>query len=260
MDERTIDAGEGAGREALLGLGYEDLTGAKVLAVGGSSGMGRRAAEAAASLGAVVYIGGRDEERLRGAASEIPGAEVVRVDAADDASLTAALDQVRPDHVTISIGEAYYRGLLEIDSESAMESIRGRFMPPVLVAQWAARNPGALRSLTVVGGIVLRKPVKGATLWSFAAPGIVGLIEALALEIAPTRVNSVAPGYVADSPMNRRLLGDDAVDGMESELGGQLPAGRFVAVADVARQITALISDPAVTGTTRVVDSGHSLV
>ena len=213
-----------------------------------------------AGLGADVTVAGRSAQRLEETQALLPGSAAVSVDVSDHAALTAALTAARPDHVVLSTGAAYYNTIRDLEIEPAAEFIRDRFVTPLVIGKWIAAECPALSSLTIVGGIILKRPVVGAAAWSFAGPGVLGLVETLALELAPTRVNTIAPGFVADSPMNARLQGAQAADDQRRHLEQVLPTKRTVTVADCARQILAVMTDPAVTGTKRDVDGGHALI
>jgi hypothetical protein len=68
------------------------------------------------------------------------------------------------------------------------------------------------------------------------------------VELAPTRVNMVAPGFV-DTPLSASLLGDQ-LDARREELRATLPIGGVVGPADVAALAVHLMTDTALTGAT----------
>ena len=83
-------------------------------------------------------------------------------------------------------------------------------------------------------------------------------MRAAALELAPVRVNAVAPGVV-----RRELwasLPESDREGLFSAVGAALPAGRVGEVADVADAIVFLLANPWTTGTVLTVDGGTVLV
>ena len=84
------------------------------------------------------------------------------------------------------------------------------------------------------------------------------LTASLALELAPVRVNLIAPGFV-DTPLSASLLGDD-LDRRREELRSTLPIGRVVGPADVAALAVHLMINTAVTGATYDIDGGQQLV
>ena len=84
------------------------------------------------------------------------------------------------------------------------------------------------------------------------------LTAGLALDLAPTRVNLIAPGFV-DTPLSASLLGDD-LDKRRDELRATLPIGRVVGPADVAALAVHLMINTAVTGATYDIDGGQQFV
>ena len=84
------------------------------------------------------------------------------------------------------------------------------------------------------------------------------LVANLALELAPIRVNLVAPGFV-DTPLSASLLGDE-LDARREQLRSTLPIGRVVGPADVAALAVHLMTNTALTGATYDVDGGQKLV
>jgi NAD(P)-dependent dehydrogenase (short-subunit alcohol dehydrogenase family) len=88
-----------------------------------------------------------------------------------------------------------------------------------------------------------------------AIPALTG---ALALELAPVRVNLLAPGFV-DTPLSASLLGD-RLDARREQLRKTLPIGRVVGPADIAALALHLMINTAVTGATYDIDGGQQLV
>ncbi|HEY2316412.1 MAG TPA: SDR family oxidoreductase [Streptosporangiaceae bacterium] len=81
---------------------------------------------------------------------------------------------------------------------------------------------------------------------------------ALALELAPVRVNLIAAGFV-DTPLSASLLGDQ-LEERRNELRTALPIGRVVSPADVAALAIHIMSNTALTGATYDIDGGQQLV
>ena len=84
------------------------------------------------------------------------------------------------------------------------------------------------------------------------------LTRALALELAPVRVNLIAPGFV-DTPLSAALLGD-GLDDRRAQLRATLPIHRVVGPADVAALAVHLMTNTALTGGTYDVDGGQQLL
>ena len=82
--------------------------------------------------------------------------------------------------------------------------------------------------------------------------------SALALELAPVRVNLIAAGFV-DTPLSATLLGD-RLEERRNELRATLPIGRVVGPADVVAFAVHIMSNTALTGATFDVDGGQPFI
>ena len=78
--------------------------------------------------------------------------------------------------------------------------------------------------------------------------------KANALDLAPIRVNVVAPGLV-DTPAYAGVP-DEIRQGMLAGYGASVPAGRAGTADDVASAVLFLVTTPWVTGTVIDVDGG----
>jgi NAD(P)-dependent dehydrogenase (short-subunit alcohol dehydrogenase family) len=84
------------------------------------------------------------------------------------------------------------------------------------------------------------------------------LARALALELAPTRVNVVSPGWV-ETPMWEEIAGP-AKNQMWADMGKRVPAGRIAKPADIAKAYSFLLGSELTTGIVLKIDGGHALV
>jgi NAD(P)-dependent dehydrogenase (short-subunit alcohol dehydrogenase family) len=80
------------------------LTDKKVVVIGGSRGVGRRVVGAAVRKGARVLAVARQEGPLRQLAQDVPGAEVLSLDATDEAAPAKVFDVLQPDVLVLSAG------------------------------------------------------------------------------------------------------------------------------------------------------------
>jgi NAD(P)-dependent dehydrogenase (short-subunit alcohol dehydrogenase family) len=97
--------------------------------------------------------------------------------------------------------------------------------------------------------------------WTVAS-GICGATEALtralAVELAPIRVNAVAPGVVRSELWSGMSDGDR--EALYAAVGAALPVGRVGEVEDVAQTIVYLLGNGYSTGSIVTVDGGTALV
>jgi NAD(P)-dependent dehydrogenase (short-subunit alcohol dehydrogenase family) len=113
-------------------------------------------------------------------------------------------------------------------------------------------------SLLLLAGTGSRRPAIGISVAAALTAALPALTANLALELAPIRVNLLAPGFV-DTPLSASLLGDD-LEERRAQLRATLPIRRVVGPADVAALAVHLMTNTALTGATFDVDGGQQLV
>ena len=237
-----------------------ELAGQIVVVIGGSAGMGLETARRARAEGADVVLAARNPERLEQAALELGAQGTAAFDANDAASLERFFEDLPTpiDHVMVTGGGPHYKPPLEMDAEEA----RGALGEHMLLALAIARNArGRVRpagSLLFIGGTAGRRIRPGGAIVSAVTAGMPALTASLALDLAPIRVNLIAPGFV-DTPLSASLLGDD-LERRREELRSTLPIGRVVGPADVAALAVHLMINTAVTGATYDIDGGQQFV
>jgi NAD(P)-dependent dehydrogenase (short-subunit alcohol dehydrogenase family) len=85
------------------------------------------------------------------------------------------------------------------------------------------------------------------------------MVRALALELAPVRVNAVSPGWV-DTPVWDGLGPAQARQARLTELAARLPARRIGRPSGIANAVAFLISDDFVTGTVLHAEGAQLLI
>jgi len=237
-----------------------ELLGQTVVVLGGSAGIGLETARAARAAGAEVIITGRNPERLEHAARELGALSTAAFDVTDPARLGRFFDDVpKPiDHVMVSGSGPYYAPLAEMDFDKVRRDIDQHLLLALHVGRRAvgAVRPGG--SLLFIGGTGGRRRGVGLTLIGALTAAMPAVVANLAVEIAPVRVNLVAPGFV-DTALSASLLGDE-LDARRDELRAALPIGRVVGPADVAALAVHVMANSALTGATFDVDGGQQLV
>jgi NAD(P)-dependent dehydrogenase (short-subunit alcohol dehydrogenase family) len=236
------------------------LSGRTVVVIGGSAGIGLETARLARAEGAEVILTGRTPERLETAAREVGARSTAAFDVTDEDRLTGFFAELQApiDHVMVSGSGPYYAPLAELDFAEARRDIDHHVFVPLLVAREAVGRVRPGGSLVFIGGTGGRRVHAGLGLISAITAAMPALTASLALEIAPVRVNLVAPGFV-DTPLSARLLGDQ-LDARRAELRATLPIGRVVGPADVAALAVHVMSNTALTGGTYDVDGGQQYV
>jgi len=237
-----------------------ELAGQTVVAIGGSAGIGLETARRARAEGADVVLTGRNNERLHSAADELGARSTAVFDATDPAALERFFrDLPTPiDHVMVTAGSPHYARLADIDATRAHRAFDESLRLPIDVARHSVGKVRPGGTLLFMSGTGARRPSVGLTLTSIATAALPALTANLALELAPIRVNVIAPGFV-DTPLSAALLGDE-LDKRRDQLRATLPIGRVVGPVDVAALAVHLMTNTAVTGATFDVDGGQQLV
>jgi len=236
------------------------LSGQRVVVIGGSAGIGLETARQARGQGAEVILTGRDRARLDAAATEVDAQRVVAFDAGDSDALAQFFrDAPTPiDHVMVTAGAPHYVPPLEIAPEEASRAFADKLALTLQVAQAAVGKVRPGGSLLFVGGTGGRRARPGYAIFGTVTAALPALVANLALDLAPIRVNLIAPGFV-DTPLSARLLGDD-LDKRRDELRATLPIGRVVTPEDVAALAVHIMTNTALTGATYDIDGGQQLL
>ena len=236
------------------------LAGQTVVVIGGSAGIGLETARRARAEGADVIVTGRDPERLERAAHELGAAGTAAFDATDLDRLERFFDDLPApiDQVLLSGGGPYYAPLAEMDFAEVRADVERHLVVPMRVACLAAGKVRPVGSLVFISGTGGRRRGMGLTLIGALTAATPALTENLAVEIAPIRVNLVAPGFV-DTGLSASLLGE-GLEARREELRERLPIRRVVGPEDVAALSVHLMSNTALTGGTYDIDGGQKLV
>jgi NAD(P)-dependent dehydrogenase (short-subunit alcohol dehydrogenase family) len=239
------------------------LAGKKIVVVGGSSGIGLGVATAALENGAEVVIVGRSREKLKAAERTRDNDGRLRSLAAD---MTQEADVARMfadvgafDHLVSTAGTLPPDDPIgSADMDGVRSLIDNKLVGAVILAKHAVGTLKTGGSMTFTSGINKDKPpIPGGAVVSAIAGSFTYFARALALELAPTRVNIVSPGWV-DSPMWD--IAGDAKAGFFAEMAARLPIGRIATAADVAPAYIYLMESEFTTGETIRIDGGHSLI
>jgi NAD(P)-dependent dehydrogenase (short-subunit alcohol dehydrogenase family) len=237
-----------------------DLQGQRVIILGGTSGIGLATAKAAIRSGAEVTVVSRQPATVDRALAELPPGASGRVaDLTDPAmvcSLFSGLGDI--DHLVFTAGEPLaLMDMAALDLDKARDFFALRYFGALWAVHAAAPHLRAGGSITLTTGIAGRRPGRG---WAVAA-SICGAVEsltwALAVELAPIRVNAVCPGVVR-SPLWDSMSESDR-EQVYRDAAASIPAGRVGEVNDLAQAYLYCLTQPFATGSILTVDGGTSL-
>jgi len=228
------------------------FAGKKVVVVGGSSGIGLATAEAVKREGADVIIASRNVERLDKAAEKL-NAIAIPTDVTSDASVADLFRRCGPiDHVVVTAAQLRTGPFKQVAMEDVRATMEVKFWGAWRVAREADIRAGG--SLTLVSGFLSVRPRPNSAIVSAANGALESLARALALELAPVRVNAVSPGVI-DTPI-RAAMPEAARLEMLAKTAAALPVGRVGAAEDIARQILGFMANGFATGSIVYIDGG----
>jgi NAD(P)-dependent dehydrogenase (short-subunit alcohol dehydrogenase family) len=226
----------------------------RVLIMGGTSGIGLATAELLTDDGAEVTVTGRDPAKLENARGVFAGAE--RLDGTDRAAVSAFLEGFGAfEHLVLAFspGPVGMGPLRETAFDDFETAVTGKLFPYV----YAIREAQVTDSITMISAASARAAFPGTVALTAANGAIERIVSPLAAELAPVRINAVAPGIV-DTPW-WSFLSDVDRAAQFAEWTSGLPAGRVATARDVAEAVRYLVGASLVTGTIMPVDGGFTV-
>jgi NAD(P)-dependent dehydrogenase (short-subunit alcohol dehydrogenase family) len=236
------------------------LKNTRVLVIGGTSGIGLGVATAVAERGATPIVASRRQSSVDGALARLPaGARGATVDLSDEASLNQLVSYVGDvDHLVFTAGESLeLASLADLTPARITGFFQTRFIGALSAVRAFAPHIPDGGSITLTSGTAAEQPGFGALPVSVCG-AMNALTTALAVELAPIRVNAIAPGVV------RTALWDAMADvdrrAMYEQAAQRLPLGRVGEVDDVALAYVYCMEQAYGTGVVLKVDGGTVLV
>ncbi|MGG6897838.1 SDR family oxidoreductase [Rhizobium sp. BR 315] len=244
-------------------MAMADIANSRILIVGGSSGMGLALAKQSLAAGAEVIIAGRNADRLGRISTELshPVLSTVAIDISREAEVAALFDRIgKVDHIVSTAAdiEGAYELLPNVDLKAAQKVVDSKFFGPLLLAKYGAPALSPSGSLTFTSGVAAYRPSPRGSVVAAVNAALEGLVRALAVELAPIRVNAVSPGWV-DTPIWTFVAGDKRNETLDA-MAKRLPVGRVGQPEDVADAIGYLMGNGFTTGTVLHVEGGHRLI
>jgi NAD(P)-dependent dehydrogenase (short-subunit alcohol dehydrogenase family) len=239
-----------------------ELLGQTVVLIGGSAGIGLETARRARGEGAEVVLTGRNPDRLERAARDVDARSTAAFDANDSAALKRFFDELPSpiDHVLVTAGGPEYVPLLEMTADQVRNSLGEHPVLALDVARNAAPKMRPGGTLLLMGGTAGRRISRELGIFSAATAVLPPFTAALAVALAPIRVNLIAAGFV-DTPLAASYFSSaDDLERRREGLRASLPIGRVVGPADVAALAVHIMTNTALTGATYDIDGGQQFV
>ncbi|KAJ5761809.1 Glucose/ribitol dehydrogenase [Penicillium nucicola] len=253
------------------------ISGQSLLVIGGSSGIGASVAQLAVEQGVRVSIASSNPARVANAVAKIrsqspetiPNTQIrgFTIDLAQPdveqrleqllADATADASELL-DHIVVTAGKPATRPLASTDRNYLFGQAQLILIVPILVAKLAPRflKPSYTSSVVLCGGRLGDRPIKGWPTGAAYAAGLTGLTRALALDLAPLRINVVHPGPTeteiwGETPEKRKSVKDFHAS--------TALLGKVGTPEEVAEAFVYLLRDSNITGTS-INSSGGVLV
>jgi NAD(P)-dependent dehydrogenase (short-subunit alcohol dehydrogenase family) len=232
----------------------------QVVILGGSSGIGLAVAEQAASQGAKVVIASSNAERVQKAIESLGGnAQGHTLDLSDEQAVETFFAKLGAfDHLVFTAGDSLHlHDLATTDLKQARHAFELRYWAALAAVKYGSKNIRKGGSVVLTTGVAGQRPQKGWVLAASVCGTVDALTRALAVELAPIRVNAVSPGVVRTNLWQTMSAAER--EQMYESVGKSLPVGRVGEPHDIAQAYVFLMQEGFGTGQILVVDGGTVL-
>lgn len=237
------------------------LNAQRIVILGGSSGIGLAIAQAAAGEGAAVVIASSRQARIDEALAALPrNTEGRAFDLTKEAAIKALFADLGTfDHLVFTAGETLRLGpLAETDIVTARGFFDLRYWGAYMAAKYGSPNIRPGGSIVFTSGLAGTRPHAGWSLGASICMAMEGLTRALAVELAPIRVNIVSPGIVR-SPLWSSMPEAER-EALYRQTAERLLVRHVGDVEEIAEAYLYLMRQSYGTGQVLHVDGGGSLI
>jgi NAD(P)-dependent dehydrogenase (short-subunit alcohol dehydrogenase family) len=237
------------------------LEGKRIVVLGGSSGIGLAIAQAAGAEGAKVVIASSNQGRVNEALKSLPAsAEGHAADLGSEAAIKALFERIGDfDHLAYTAADKLQLNTVaETDLTKARKFFELRYWGALAAVKYASPHIRPGGSIVLTSGLAGLRPHPGWALGASVCCAMEGLTRALAVELAPIRVNIVAPGVVV-SPLWDDMT-KEAREALYRQMAERLLVRHAGETEEVAQSYLYLMRQTFGTGTVLRVDGGGALV
>ena len=237
------------------------LNGKKVVLLGGSSGIGFATAKAAAQEGAQVIIISGNQQRIDRALANLPASSLgYAVDLNNEENIKNLFESIGAfNHLVYTAGENLSLNLIaKTDIAQARSFFNLRYWGAFTAIKYASPFINAGGSICLTSGTANARPGSGWSLASSICGAVEGLVRAMAVELAPIRVNSVVPGVIQTALWDS--MSETDREGFFKTMEQALLLKRIGQAEDVALAFIYLMKQQFGTGQNIMIDGGTVLV
>ncbi|MFG3518778.1 SDR family oxidoreductase [Nocardia nova] len=232
----------------------------RVVVMGGSSGIGAATAALFANEGAEVVVTGRSQDKLDAAVARLGGkTSGYRMDATDGEQIAAFFAQSGSiDHLVIAVsGSAGSGPFAELDLDHLAEGFDGKFWPQVKIVKAALPHLVSNGSITLITAASAHAAFPGTAGLAAINGALNAMVPPLAVELAPLRVNAVAPGVIDTEWWDR--VPEERRRTLFDGLAATTPVGRVGDPEELARAVHMIATNGFVSGVVLDVTGGANL-
>lgn len=236
-----------------------DLAGKKVIVIGGSSGIGFVVAQLVLELGGEVVIASRSLEKLNAARDRLGGrVNMATVDMCSESSLKTLFEAEQGfSHLVVTASDIEFGPIADLPIAKAKRSFDSKFWGPYTAVKQSLPYIDPNGSVVLFSGGFSQHPKVGAAVIAAINGAIESLGKAMALELAPIRVNVVSPGLTDTEHFDH--FSDDEKKAFFSDFCKDLPIPRPAQPDEIANAAIYCMTNTYSTGATLYVDGGYTV-
>ncbi len=234
----------------------------RIVIIGGTSGIGLEVAKLAAKQGMQVVITGfkaHQPEEIRAKFPKDAELSISQLDIADETAVKAFFSSVGEFDYLTTPGSSLPKGpFLSMDSQTAKSGFDSKFWGQYLTARYGAPHIRKHGAIVFFSGAVGQRPQANLSIMASVNSAVEGLTRALAVELAPLRVNAISPGFV-ETPRYAGMPEAERHAFMQS-LSDKLLVKHVGQPQELAEAVMFLLTNTYTTGITLHTDGGHLLI